>query len=172
MSFLVNFPAGRTQLEDSVSTLTPLGAALLPYIAVAGVFGFGGCFAFWVLQRSVDAWTGGPDKRHFMRLHGRIERCKASLSVYDNNMFNLEPWDDNSFGSSFWSERYAEYIHLHEELQQLERDLKIIGIRTPEIDLYDYYKGANLHQHLVRLEVLARHGNVQSARELGCNQGR
>ena len=134
LGFFADFPTGRSQLEDSLSNILPLGAALLPYIAFAGVVGFGGRILVWAIKWSIDHLKEGPEIRRLKGMQYRIKLCKSLLESLDNpaRMVITQFETETSF------------IQLNMEWRHLRIKMESVGVDTSEINLTDQSQGDHL----------------------------
>lgn len=122
LGILADFPKGRGVLEEELNNLLPLAAALLPYIAIAGVVYGGGRIGLWMVSEGIYVLTNGPTIRKFEALAPRLRECRTGLvNLLDNNYF-LE------------SEYYKRSINIQwmVEIRLVLRQLVRLGIPAPE----------------------------------------
>ena len=127
LGFFADFPTGRSQLEDSLSNILPLGAALLPYIALAGVVGFGGRILVWAIKWRIDHWKEGPKMRRLKGMQSRIKLCQSLLESLDNPA--------RMAITRFETEKI--FTQLDTEWRRLRIKMESVGVDTSEINLTD-----------------------------------
>lgn len=155
VGFLADFPVGRSKLEDSVSTILPIGVALLPYIALGGTVYATGVIGRWALKRILDLLNDGPSVRRFQALATRIQTAQSGIISY--------------LGPSLWSSTYRDTAfasQLITELQLLLEQLTKLGIRVPpsaEINIEE--RGQLLVAYLARMRTFAERGELHHARQ-------
>lgn len=159
MGILVNFPVARTQLENSLDKVSPIVAALVPWIAFAGALFFSFILVGGIAMWEVDRRRAGPEKRRFICLRGALaesrEKLEASMSEYD-----------------VFVETRAQYQGRLEEVdalvESLADDLNQLGISTPPVG--DIHLSENVNMWLValpRFQALSARGDLDAAKRLG-----
>ena len=156
LGFFADFPVGRPKLEASVSTVLPIGAALLPYLAFGGSIYGGGLILAWVYRHIVDRVNDGTSVRKFQALAVRIGKCNSALIAH------LESWPLRSriYGETSYASR------LIAELQFVLEQLADLGIPVPplgDIDIGEH--GQPLVAYLATMQTYAKNGELRRARE-------
>ncbi len=161
LSFLSDFPAWRSRLEDSANDIFPLGAALLPYIALAGAVYGGGQVAIWMIGKGVDLLRNGPRVREFRALEDPLRKSKRHLIEY------VETPSSSSLGKV--SDRSALIV----ELNLIARQLIELDIQAPDFGyLVNRERSQSWVAYLAAMEELAKGGRLQDAREGNINRER
>ena len=155
LGFLADFPSGRDQLEGSISAILPIAAALMPYIAIAGITYFGSRIVYVLSIWSVDRINGGPKKRAFIAKQSEIQRCKNLLIQYGDEFLRL--LDDKGRAYSQYCESVAQLEALRSDLRNLEIDIGVISVEVDQQRL-------QMIGMLSSLEVHARNGDIEKAR--------
>ena len=154
LGFLADFPVGRSRLEDSVSSIFPIGAALLPYIALAGVIFGGGQVSPWIIRKSIELLHNGPSVRKFRALEGPLQQCKHHLIEY------VETPSSSSLS------RVSDHSALIVELNLVIRQLIELDIQVPDFGyLINRERSRSWVAYLAATEELAKSGRLQDARE-------
>ncbi len=155
LSFLTDYPIASSRLEDSVSAIFPVGAALLPYVALVGAVYGGGRVCQWILSRSIDLLRGGPSVRKFRALEVDISNCKNQL---------ISLLEDLRPPSLRYTDASREF-KLRTELAVLFGRLRQLSVPAPPLSSVLNEKGrAALVPYLAVMQELARVGGLADAR--------
>jgi len=154
LSFLADFPVGRSRLEDSVSSIFPIGAALLLYLALAGVVFGGGQLSLWIIRKGIDLLRDGPNVRKFRALEGPLRQCKHHMIEY------VETASSYSLG------RVSDHSALIVELNLVVRQLIELNIQVPDFGYFtNRERSRTWVAYLSAMEELSKGGRLQDARE-------
>ena len=156
LGFVVDIFAIRERVSGVLDAISPFVATVIPYVFTVG---FPICvflslfFACQDLYRwARDRMSGGPDMRAFSRLAGEMAQCKVMLiGLQGSELFGRDLIDTG---------RHAE---VHERLERLSRSLKKWGGFLYAGVVTD----TTIVDRLSRLEVCARAGDIERARDLG-----
>lgn len=154
VGFIADFPVGRSELEDSVNAIFPVGAASLPYLALGGVIYGGGLIVRWISRTSADLLHGGPSVRRFQSLSRDIGTCNRLLV---NHLEGFHP-------SSEAYSKTARETELNIEINLLLDGLQSLGIPVPDFGQVGNEERLRfLVAYLTAMETLARSGNLKHA---------
>ena len=161
LSFLTDFPAWRSRLEDSLTDIFPVGAAVLPYLALAGVVYAGGQVSIWIIGKGIDLLRNGPRVRAFRALEEPLGKSKHHLIQY------VETPSSSSLGKV--SDRSALIV----ELNLIVRQLIELDIQVPDFGyLVNRERSQSWVAYLAAMEELAKGGRLQDALEGNINRER
>ena len=155
LGLLVDFPNGRDKLEDSVSAVLPVAAALLPYIAMVGSIVGGGRIVIWASMLGIDRLNQGPSRRAFIVLNADIRLTKELLISQSNN--HLLFLSDKAAAYSNYCKVVAQLDNLRTKLVKLEIEIGIIDVEREDQRL-------QMIGMLSSLEVHAVQGDIEKAR--------
>ena len=161
LSFLADFPAWRSPLEDSLNDIFPVGAALLPYLALAGVVYLGGQVSIWMVRKGIDLLRNGPRVRAFRALEDPLGKSKHHLIQY------VETPSSSSLG------KVSDHSALIVELNLIVRQLIELDIQVPDFGyLVNRERSQSWVAYLAAMEELAKGGRLEDAREGSINRER
>ena len=152
LGLLVDLPEAKSQLEEAVSAVIPIGAALIPYAALFGAIFVGGTLLTatvkWLWDIYLDIRLDRPMRRAFQECYPQIQRCRELNSEEGRTI-----------------ERHVIWVS---ELKELSGRLHPFGIKTPslpgKVKIGDAQRRWSIY--LARLTVLANHGNLEAARQM------
>lgn len=161
LSFLADFPAWRSRLDDSLNDIFPVGAALLPYIALAGIVYSGGQLGIWLIGKGIDLLRNRSRVREFQALEDPLGKSKRHLIQY------VETPSSSPLGKV--SDRSALIV----ELNLIVRQLIELDIQVPDFGyLINRERSQSWVAYLAAMEELAKGGRLQDAREGSINRER
>ena len=141
-----------------MNAIFPIGAALLPYIAFAGVIYGGGLIASWVVRTSRDLLQDGPSMREFKALASAIGDCKCDLLTH----LKTTRLSSDVFAKT------ARESKLTVEVKLLMDQLKALKVPVPDfrqIQIGNQEHTLFLVAYLSSMETLASSGNLKHARQ-------
>ena len=154
VGFWADIPIEKSRLDDTVSTLFPLAAVLLPYVIFAATIYFGGKCLLWSYNVAMFLKAGGPAREHFSTYQPQIDGLLRLLRIFrraeEENEMDIEI-----------------EAKLLVELAYFARHMEKLNVWAPPIDPVARNNVKPWVEYLVRLDVLARHGYLKEARELG-----
>ena len=137
-----------------MNDIFPVGAALLPYIALSGIVYGGGQVSQWMIRKGIDLLHNGPRVREFRALEDPLRKSKHHLIEY------VETPSSSSLGKV--SDRSALIVELNLKVRQLIE----LDIQVPDFGyLINRERSQSWVAYLAAMEELANLGRLQDARE-------
>ena len=159
VTLLVGFTDARDNLVEAIDTVSPIGAALVPFVAMFGIVVAGGLLATQAIRLLTDRLSDGPRKRALRDLHPAIRDCEQALLALPGQLNEYVPKD---FAD-------ATVRGVNTELRILAQELDKLGIpRPPTVDVLSEAANSWL-EFLTPLGFYARDGRLDDA--LGCYSG-
>ena len=155
---LQSVPFDNTPLIESINNISPIGAALLPWL----LYGISIFYAFVILNYPrkwfIDRNERGPEKRAFSSLYSDIQHCKSQWFLY-NESFSQYQANQTSQTSAL-----SNIVTLISLLDKLRIELRKINIDIPSLNLSVPQHRLSVVGFLSILEVYASSGDVDRAR--------
>ena len=160
VSILGGFNDATARLEAAVEAVFPIGAALIPFVALFGIISLSALLVGAGYEWVVDRRNNGPARRKFKGLHERIDRINDSLA-------SVGTWNSNTDRAIDLDAFFSEVAG---EVEVLADELRNQGIQTPTELKPNIQSIDEWTNYVATLKAYVPDGNYQYAIRLGLDK--